>query len=121
MLNTQGYTFFTEYGEYLYIQDKAINLKGLNIIRHGVKVGQIDKNEIRYDIHYARFVKDFPNICPLSEEEIKKYYQGESISRAYPKGYVLLTFNGLTIDIAKSDGRTIKNRLPKVYVKSFIE
>lgn len=118
-LNAQGYTFFTEYGEYLYIQDKAINLKGLNIIRHGVKVGQIDKNEIRYDIHYARFVKDFPNICPLSEEEIKKYYQGESISRAYPKGYVLLTFNGLTIDIAKSDGRTIKNRLPKGLRKKF--
>lgn len=118
-LNAQGYTFFAEYGQYLYLQDKAINLKGLNIIRHGVKVGQIDKNEVRYDIHYARFIKDFSSVCPLLEEEVRKYYQGESILRAIPKGYVLLTFNGLTIDIAKSDGRIIKNRLPKGLRKKF--
>lgn len=114
-----GYSFFTQYGPYLYLQDKALNLKPLNIIRNGVKVGKIDKNEIRYDYHYARFVKDFPNKLAISEEQLRRYYLGESLDINFPKGYVLLTYQNLHVDIAKSDGRTIKNRLPKGLRKKF--
>ncbi|NLB48445.1 MAG: RsmB/NOP family class I SAM-dependent RNA methyltransferase, partial [Erysipelotrichia bacterium] len=35
---TNGYTFFSRYGDFLFLQDKAIKLRGLNIIRNGVKV-----------------------------------------------------------------------------------
>ncbi|NLB49104.1 MAG: hypothetical protein GX813_04645, partial [Erysipelotrichia bacterium] len=74
---------------------------------------------IRYDFHYARFIKSFAQEYDLNENELKQYYHRQSLNWTIPKGYVLLKFNGLTIDIAKSDGRIIKNRLPKGLRKNF--
>ena len=108
-----GYEFYQKYGDYLYLASQEFNTKYLNVIRYGVKVGMIDKNDIRYDYHYAHFINDFDNIVEISQEELQKYYLGESINRQIAKGYVLLKYQGINVDIAKSDGRIIKNRLPK--------
>ena len=115
-----GYNHYQKYGDYLYIQDQEINLKYFNIIRNGVKVGQIDKNDIRFDYHYAHFVNEFPNVYELNNEEIVKYYLGEAINKNAPKGYILLKYQNINVDIAKSDGRIIKNRLPKGLRKKLI-
>ena len=115
-----GYNHYQKYGDYLYIQDKEINLKYFNIIRNGVKVGQIDKGDIRFDYHYSHFVNSFNNIYELNDEEIAKYYLGEAINKSAHKGYVLLKYQGINVDIAKSDGRIIKNRLPKGLRKKLI-
>ena len=37
------------------------NLKNFNVIRYGVKVGEIIKDEIKFDHHYAHFVPSFVN------------------------------------------------------------
>ena len=95
-------------------------MKHLNVIRYGVKIGQIDKNDIRYDYHYARFINGFDNELEIDLSELLKYYQGESINRALSKGYILLKYQGINVDIAKSDGRIIKNRLPKGLRKKLI-
>ena len=110
---TNGYPIMEKYGDYLYLRDRNFNYKYLSIIRNGVKVGQVDKNDIRYDYHYAHFVKDFLSVLGITQEELKKYYLGESIVRSVAKGYVLLKYEGINVDIAKSDGRIVKNRLPK--------
>ena len=112
-IETNGYSYYQKFGDYLYIQDKEINLKHLNIIRYGVKVGQIDKNDIRFDFHYAHFVNGFKNVYEINDSQIEKYYLGEAINEKCPKGYVLIKYQGINVDIAKSDGRIIKNRLPK--------
>ena len=117
---TNGYRYYQKYGDYLYIQDKEINLKYFNIIRNGVKVGQIDKNDIRFDYHYAHFVNEFNNVYELNDEEVAKYFLGEAINKVAPKGYILLKYQGINVDIAKSDGRIIKNRLPKGLRKKLI-
>lgn len=117
---TNGYRYYQKYGDYLYIQDKEINLKYFSIIRNGVKVGQIDKNDIRFDYHYAHFVNEFNNVYELNDEEVAKYFLGEAINKAAPKGYILLKYQGINVDIAKSDGRIIKNRLPKGLRKKLI-
>ena len=119
-IETNGYQYYQKFGDYLYIQDKEINLKHLNIIRYGVKVGQIDKGDIRFDYHYAHFVNSFNNIYELNDEEIAKYYLGEAINKSALKGYILLKYQGINVDIAKSDGRIIKNRLPKGLRKKLI-
>lgn len=108
-----GYQVQQKYGDFLYLADKEFNYKYLNVIRNGVKVGQIDKGDIRYDYHYAHFVNEFSSVMDITQEELKKYYLGESINRSAPKGYVLLRYEGINVDIAKSDGRIVKNRLPK--------
>ena len=109
-----------KFGDYLFTISEPFNTKYLNVIRYGVKVGQVDKNDIRYDYHYARFVKDFEPSLEIDLKALIKYYQGETIDLAYPKGYVLLKYQGTNVDIAKSDGRIIKNRLPKGLRKKFI-
>ena len=117
---TSGYSLSQKYGDYLYLMDKEFNVKYLNVIRYGVKVGQIDKNDVRYDYHYAHFVKDFKNTLSITLEELKKYYMGESLNKNVSKGYVLLQYEGINVDIAKSDGRVVKNRLPKGLRKKLI-
>ena len=92
----------------------------MNVIRYGVKIGQIDKQEIRYDYHYARFIKEFEPSLEIDREALEKYYRGEAININYPKGYVLIKYQGINVDIAKSDGRIIKNRLPKGLRKKFV-
>ena len=114
------YNNIMNYGDYLFNVSETINTKGLNIIRYGLKVGQVDKNDIRYDYHYARFKKDFEPALEIDLETLIKYYQGETINKVYPKGYVMIKYQGINVDIAKSDGRIIKNRLPKGLRKKFV-
>ena len=107
-----------KYGEVSYLSNVEFNINGLNVIRFGVKLGEILKDDIKYDIHYARNIKSFKNELEISKENTLKYLKGESLDIVYPKGYVLLKYQGVNIDIAKSDGRIIKNRYPKSLRKS---
>ena len=109
-----------KFGDYLFTLSENFSMKHLNVIRYGVKIGQIDKNDIRYDYHYARFIKSFDNELEIDLETLLKYYQGEAINKAVNKGYILLKYQGINVDIAKSDGRIIKNRLPKGLRKKLI-
>ena len=108
-----------KYGDFLFRISESFNTKCLNVIRYGVKVGQVDKNEIRYDYHFARFKNDFEPTLEIDQETLIKYYQGETINTPYQKGYVMIKYQGINVDIAKSDGRIIKNRLPKGLRKKF--
>ena len=102
-----------KFGDYLFTISEPFPTKHLNVIRYGIKKGQIDKNGPRYDHHYARFIKDFPNVLDIDFKQLQKYYLGETLNIVVPKGYVLLRYQGINVDIAKSDGRMIKNHLPK--------
>ena len=114
------YSEQVKYGDFLFRISEPFNTKCLNVIRYGVKVGQVDKNEIRYDYHYARYKNDFEPAIEIDQKTLAKYYQGETINIPYPKGYVMIKYQGINVDIAKSDGRIIKNRLPKGLRKRFV-
>ena len=102
------------YGGISYLTNYDFPLKDFNVLRNGVKLGDtLLSDEIKYDIHYARSVKTFPHILEIDLKNTLKYLKGESLDITYPKGYVLLRYLGINIDIAKSDGRIIKNRYPK--------
>ena len=109
-----------KFGDYLFTLSESFSMKHLNVIRYGVKIGQVDKNDIRYDYHYARFINSFDNELEIDLESLLKYYQGETINQSINKGYILLKYQGINVDIAKSDGRIIKNRLPKGLRKKLI-
>ena len=109
-----------KFGDYLFILSEDFSIKHLNVIRYGVKIGQVDKKDIRYDYHYARFVKDFNQVLDIDTKALLQYYQGETINKPVNKGYILLKYQGINVDIAKSDGRIIKNRLPKGLRKKLI-
>ena len=101
------------YGDYLFTMSEMVNTKYLNVLRYGVKIGELLNDEIKFDYHYAHFVETLNNVKEISFSDLIKYYQGEVLNYQIDKGYVLLKYQGINVDIAKSDGRIIKNRLPK--------
>ena len=112
--------YLHKYGEVSYLSNIEFNINNLNVIRNGVKLGEILKDDIKYDLHYARNISSFKNELEISKEQTLKYLKGESLDIVYPKGYVLLKYESVNIDIAKSDGRIIKNRYPKYLRKSLL-
>lgn len=107
--------------DYLFAVNNGLDLKGFNIYRYGVKVGEFKKDIFKYDLHYARsYAKDSFDKIELTLEELKKYLYGEQLNKINPyKGYVLLTYKKTAVDIAKTDGQVIKNYYPKGLRKNF--
>ena len=103
-----------QFGDYLFGLNYPYNFKCFNVVRLGVKIGEVIKNEIRYDYHYSHYVEEFPQIA-INADELELYLKGNTINSSVNKGYYLLTYNGINVDIAKADGRIIKNHFPKVY------
>jgi len=107
--------------DYLFAVNNGLDLKGFNIYRYGVKVGEFKKDIFKYDLHYARsYAKDCFDFIELTLEELKKYLYGEQLNKINPyNGYVLLTYKKTAVDIAKTDGQVIKNYYPKGLRKKF--
>ena len=101
------------FGNFIFGLNQDFKSKDFNILRLGVKVGELIKNEIKYDYHYAHYISSFENELELNDEEINKYLMGETINKAGNKGWILLKYQGIPLDFTKSDGRIIKNHLPK--------
>ena len=85
----------------------------LNVLRYGVKVGEIaNKNVIKYDYHYAHYLTSFENEVEIDASLTSKYLSGDQLIIQSNKGFILLKYFGIPIDMAKTDGLRIKNRLP---------
>lgn len=101
------------FGDYLFGLNYPYAFKCFNVVRLGVKIGESIKGEIKYDYHYAHFIDSFDNTYSLQSNELTKYFAGETINAPVNKGIYLLTFDGINVDLAKSDGRIFKNHFPK--------
>lgn len=113
-------TYVCKYGNTLFGFDKNIKTKGLSIIRQGVKIGEIGDDFIRFDYHFAHFLKTFTPTFSLNFTELTKYFTGETLPIQINKGLVLLQYEGINVDITKSDAKMIKNHLPK-YIRANIK
>lgn len=110
-----------KYGDYLFVLSNSFNTKNFHVIRYGVKVGELNKNYFKCDLHYARSLTkldEFPRV-ELSIEEVKQYLEGNVVRKPAQKGYIALTYQDNIIDITKNDGVTIKNNYPKGLRKRF--
>lgn len=92
-----------------YISFDISKFKKLNVLRNGLEIGEDEK----YSYQFTHYVTDFSNTLEISLEDLKKYMKGESLNIANINGHVLLKYQGINVDIAKGDGRIIKNKLPK--------
>ena len=92
-----------------YLSFDIPKLNKLNVLRNGLEIGDNDK----YSYQYTHYVKDFSNQLEIDEQSLNKYMKGESLNIPNIKGHVLLKYQGINVDIAKGDGRIIKNKLPK--------
>ena len=112
------FRYVFKFGDYLFGSNYKCKTDGLNIVRLGVKVGELIKDEIKFDYQYAHYVKEMRKY-ELNDEQLKFYFKGETIPACLDKGYYLLTYQNINVDIAKNDGRIFKNHLPK-YLRKVI-
>lgn len=119
-INSLNDTFVNKFGDSLFYLKSDENLKKLSVIRKGVKIGEISGQILKFDHHYATYVKSFDNELEIDLQSATKYISGESLNIPSKRGFVLLKYMGINIDIAKSDGSIIKNRYPKYLRKKLV-
>lgn len=93
----------------------SFTYKKLNIIQYGLKVGEVFSKGVNYDYHLAHYLDSYVNEIELTDQEIKKYLNGEEIPHSLniDKGNILVKYRGISIDFAKNNGSSIKNHYPK--------
>lgn len=122
VVNSFAHFDVRKYGDYLFATTNGFEVKNLHVIRYGVKVGEMNKDYFKYDLHYARSltIKDELPYVELSEDEVKKYLEGNQLNKVNKnKGYVLVCYQNNIVDITKTDGNVVKNHYPKGLRKKF--
>lgn len=93
-----------------------LKLKKSKILRQGILCGEIVKQ--RFEPHHHFYMASYldtqrKNTVGLNEDECKIFLSGNVVPKECPKGYVCVTYYGHPIGFGKSDGKVIKNKLPK--------
>ena len=108
------HNFVTNWNNFYFsIPKSLLDISHFNILRFGLKIGEIKGKDFVFDFHFSRYLKTFKNEINLNEIELIKFKKGESISKETPKGFVLVKYNNVPISFGKSDGNIIKNHYPK--------
>ena len=106
---------FETFGEKLYILPKGLpSFNGLRVVRNGWYLGDIKKKRFEPSQAFAMGLSS--NNVRLTEElndydTAVKYLKGETLQTNLKKdGWVLVTFDGLTLGWAKSQKGRLKNK-----------
>lgn len=113
LLLNNAHMHTAKYGDFIFSYPKEIRSDGLNIVRKGVKVGQLIGQNMRYDYHFSHYVNDFTPYFDIDFTELQKYFRGETLPINIDKGLVMLRYDGINITITNSDSKMIKNAIPK--------
>lgn len=121
LLQKTSYQGAYKENDYLFIYPHNFNEKGLNILRKGVMVGKIIKNNIpKLELHYARFIDNYINEYNLNLSECEQYINNHSLNVKLDKGLYLLKYNNLNLSFATCNNGQIKNWYPKSkYIKKY--
>ena len=99
-------------------QNYNFDVKGLQILRAGVILGEIVKNRI--EPHHSAFTAAKKENCKsavdfdVNSKEISAYLHGEEIAVSQDvKGYTAVCVNGITTGFGKASNSRLKNKYPK--------
>ena len=92
------------------------NLKGINILRAGVVMGEILKNRIEphHSLYMALRAEECRQCIDFSQDDpqLLKYLHGEEIDCDF-NSFTAVAVNGMTVGFGKASGGRLKNRYPK--------
>ncbi|MBP3218696.1 MAG: RsmF rRNA methyltransferase first C-terminal domain-containing protein [Lachnospiraceae bacterium] len=94
----------------------AAQLAGLKVLRPGLHLGTVKKNrfEPSHALALALTKDEVIHSFELDEEQATRYLRGETIPLdADLKGWVLVTYRGVSIGWGKAAGGILKNHYPK--------
>ena len=94
---------------------EAPSMDGLNIVRPGLWLGTAKPGrfEPSHALALALDVDEAQLTVALSEQEAARYLKGETIERAGPDGWALVTLHGRHLGWGRRVGTVVKNFYPK--------
>lgn len=92
-----------------------LKLKG-KVLRQGVQLGKVVKN--RFEPAHALYLctdacSHLLHSVNVSLQEMDDFYHGQQLFHRAPKGWVGLCYEDICFGFGKSDGKVIKNKLPR--------
>ncbi len=106
------------------LPDSVFEFKGLQVLRAGVKVGEMKNG--RFEPHHALVMsakaEECKRVVNLSETDarVEKYLRGEAIDFDIENGWCAVCIEGITMGLGKAVNGTVKNHLPKALRASAI-
>jgi len=103
------------FGENVYALPCQMELDGLRVLRAGLHLGSVKGNrfEPSHALALAMLPTDAQRFYELSYAEAVAYVRGEAIAADAPKGWILLTYQGISLGFGKVSDGLIKNHYPK--------
>ena len=90
-----------------------VRVSGCHAVRSFTRIGEIIRG--RFEPDHAFFMSSSQNMrsYELTAEEAHRYMHGEQLPIQTEKGWLRVTFCGLPLGGARSDGQALKNKYPK--------
>ncbi|MBQ9162025.1 MAG: RsmF rRNA methyltransferase first C-terminal domain-containing protein [Clostridia bacterium] len=103
------------FGDNVYALPCTTDLDGLRVLRAGLHLGSVRGNrfEPSHALALAMLPTDAQRVYELSDKEAVAYIRGEAIAADAAKGWILLTYQGVSLGFGKVSDGLIKNHYPK--------
>ena len=99
------------------LPEGVFDWKGLNVLRVGVRLGEVKNGRFEPSHSLAMCVTkaECKNVVDLVEtdERLEKYLRGETIDADVNNGWCIVCVNGYPLGLGKAVGGTVKNHYPK--------
>lgn len=99
------------------LPENVFDWKGLQVLRVGVRLGEVKNGRFEPSHSLAMCVKaeECKNVADFSadDERLEKYLRGETVECDIPNGWCVVCVHGLPVGLGKAVNGTIKNHLPK--------
>ena len=112
-----AFRLFENNGVLYELPDEVFDWKGLNILRVGIRLGEV-KND-RFEPAHSLVACVKASECkralnlPLADNRVEQYLHGEMIEGDIPNGWCLVCVDGYPLGLGKAVNGSIKNHLPK--------
>lgn len=99
------------------LPENVFDWKGLQVLRVGVRLGEVKNGRFEPSHSLAMCVKadECKNVVDFTadDEKLEKYLRGETFDCDIPNGWCVVCVRGLPVGLGKAVGGTVKNHLPK--------
>ena len=99
------------------LPEEVFSWQGLNVLRVGVRLGEVKNERFEPNHSLALCVKkeECVNVLdlPITDGRVEKYLRGEVIDGEIKNGWCLVCVDGLPLGLGKGVNGTVKNHLPK--------
>ncbi len=99
------------------LPEDTFEWKGLNVLRVGVRLGEVknDRFEPSHSLAACVQAKECKNVLSLSIDDIRveRYLHGETVEADMTGGWCIVCVEGYPLGLGKAVGGTVKNHLPK--------